>query len=257
MSAFLSCETSRSIVILTDGATYDPDHKLLGVCRKIVTSDMVPLAIAARGLKPLTDGLAAMIIEFVEEHGFDMAMRGLEALLPGYAPERWDGYGIEMLIAGVSEAHGLRHLTFCNIPNYGLPALQLRHPGPTFCAASSGERGDDLDDIGVRPPRRGEGPEDYLADTGVTIFQYFRESPVQSFHQKADTAPGFIVGGQLDLTVVEEAGVRTRTIHRWDDKIGERIDPFADRRAVVQLSGGLNRQQRRAGERSERKRLRA
>lgn len=206
--------------------------------------------------------VADYIIQMVEENGFDLAMRGLaepeiirvfELLPSGRNP-------VDVLIAGWSEAHGPRHMHFSNIPVTGgmatepMPVLTLTHPGAFWAA---GPTLGDFDLSLLRAVQLGETVEDYAASVGMHVMEHLRRTPTFPGATNKFEGEAFIVGGQVDLTAVTAAGVSTRTIHRWDDRIGEKIDPFADRRAVVQLSAGLNRQQRRAGERAERKRLRA
>lgn len=66
MSAVISYRGRESVLILTDGAAYDHDHRLVAVERKVATSDKVPLAIASRGNRPCTDLLASKIINACE-----------------------------------------------------------------------------------------------------------------------------------------------------------------------------------------------
>lgn len=251
MSAFISAQTSDSVVILTDGAVYDPNKRLMRVERKIQVSSRQPVAIATRGEMELAAMAANRIIEWVERWGFDEAMRVLEAIVGEFAPRGGPKDAIEVLVAGISEAHGPRHLTFQTVPNYGEPALQLRHPGQV-CAAVPGQGG--LSEIGIRRPRSGETAEDYFAENGLKMMQHYREQALRpGLVNSIVEGKIYVVGGQLDMTVVTTAGVSVRTLHRWEnDKVGELIDPFADVRKCSTLGmerssrSTMNRQQRRA-----------
>jgi hypothetical protein len=84
------------------------------------------------------------------------------------------------------------------------------------------------------------------------MVQFYREVAVADVKGEVFSQPAHLVGGQVDLTIVSPQGVRIETLHRWDDKIGERIAPFIERQTVQSLPIG-NRQQRRAAERAMRK----
>lgn len=56
------------------------------------------------------------------------------------------------------------------------------------------------------------------------------------------------------MTVVSSAGVTVEKIHRWPDKIGEKISLHAGKPKVTALHPGMNRQQRRAMQRDQAKR---
>jgi len=254
MSMVISTVTAASVVLLTDGAIYDAKNVITDVRRKVATSDRVPIAVAARGSVLWGDHLSGLVIRMVEDFGFDAAMLALAKQLPkNFKLEEDNANRFELLIAGISEARGPTHLLFHNCApiSLGRPGLVLAHPGQTFVGAFDNS-GQSLADIGVRKPFPGETAQAYYSVNGVAIAQSIREVLAPASDLRAGDA-AYIVGGQLDMTVVTQAGATTRTMHRWDDKIGERINPFADRRTVVPMS----REQRRAAASIERRKASA
>jgi hypothetical protein len=84
--------------------------------------------------------------------------------------------------------------------------------------------------------------------------EFFRRARARRVGEPG-SAKTHLIGGQVDLTIVDAAGARSTTIHRWNDTIGELIDPSKDQPSakVVPIAVGMNRQQRRAAERAARK----
>lgn len=255
MSAVISCQTSRHVAILTDGAVYSPKGVLLRIERKIDVSRKVPLAVTTRGAKASGDVFARKVIEIVEMVGFDDGMGVIADLVPVWCDMLHPETHVEMTIAGVSSEHGPRHMLWQSTENCGMEARALLHPGPnhTGMPCHPDYR---LADMGIRKPLPGETAESYLGSVGIELMEWGRRYPATSKHRRDDPPEAGFLGGRLDLTVVDERGARVRTIHRWaEDKIGEKIDPFRASKTVVPITAGMNRQQRRQAERDARKRV--
>jgi hypothetical protein len=62
---------------------------------------------------------------------------------------------------------------------------------------------------------------------------------------------GVAIGGRCDLTTISASGVHTETVREWDDRIGEKVQPYG--RNVASIATAANRQQRRAAERISKK----
>jgi hypothetical protein len=107
--------------------------------------------------------------------------------------------------------------------------------------------------MGIRLRGQSESWNEYLRAIAIPMMQFYREASVTRVAGEDFTAPAHLVGGQIDFTVVDAHGVSTETIHRWDDKIGQPITPFVEHK-TVQPFPSMNRQQRRAAERDQRKR---
>lgn len=255
MSIIISVETSQSVVILTDGACYDEENRLTSIRRKIKTSEVAPVAIATRGSMHWGDIVAEHIVGMVERRGFDQAMAMLPLMMSQFALDAEASNRLEVVIAGISETRGPRHLVFTNIqhPYTGaMEPLSLQHPGQMHVGAATDGRSDGIKNIGIRKPFPWETPAEYFTENAVAIMQFYRECPVPPSSWKDYDKPAHIIGGQCDITIVSHAGVATRTLHRWNDKIGERIDPSRDPKPLakpVPPVQPVNRQQRRAMER--------
>ena len=231
MSAILSAETDFAVAILSDAAAYNSDGVIIGFRSKVKVSSKVPLAIASRGQVGFGDVVDQSIIELVEDYGFDDAMARLSGMLDQFSvwPDRANKG--DWLIAGISERHGARHMTFQNFENFGQPALVLHHPGQIYAAVATGAAGEQtsLAATGVRRPLQGECPEDYFAACGVEMFDYFRRHPWSPAKWgDPDREPQYLIGGRLELAVVDANGVRMRTLHTWPDRVGEPINPYAE-----------------------------
>ena len=62
--------------------------------------------------------------------------------------------------------------------------------------------------------------EAFTAGDGIALFERIRRYPRQF---ATDTAPA--VGGEIYQTTIKSNGTFTRVIHRWPDRVGERIEP--------------------------------
>jgi hypothetical protein len=247
MSAMISAETSEGVILLTDGAIYNGDNILTDIRRKVIVFERVPVAIAVRGNMQYGDLIAIEIIAEIETAGFDEAMRRLAERMPQYAPLPSLNDAIEVTIAGVSEQHGPRHMSF---QNTGPDALSLRRRGGLLIGGTFTDV--TLERLGMRTLSSDESAVTYFREHGAGIMQRFREHPTKAQFQDYE-GTAFLVGGQVDMTIVNVAGVTVETIHRWPDKIGAKINPHAGKPQVTALYPVLNRQQRRQAEREARK----
>lgn len=239
MSAFLAMGDNETIAILTDGAVTGGGLRLVDIRRKVWTSEKVPLAVTGRGVLAQIEAAAQLVINAAEKWGFDAAIEALEDNLHLYS----EGYEFELLIAGRSEKRGLEMMTFNTVGNFGEEACKLKRRS-VILNANSGAASASLDEIGVGIPWRTESYAAYFKRVGVRFMQYFRDCKVEADEYVSES--GYIVGGQLDLTVIGVQGVRIETLHRWNDKVGEKIDPTKDKLSISAVPAGLNRQQRRA-----------
>lgn len=237
MSAIVAVETSDSVVMLTDGAIYDTKSVLLDVRRKVLVSEKMPLAIAGRGHTGLGDYAAKLIMKLIEDVGFDAGTAAAESILKQFGPLSGIEH-FELIIAGMSEEYGPRHVQMRTDRSFSFNREQSAISSATSGAAPS--------EMGLPPRSPDEGLEHYLCRVGADMFNFYRR-------HVGRPDDGYVVGGQVDLTIVSRTGVTVETIHRWDDKIGELINPFAERKTVTPFAG-LNRQQRRQAERDQRRR---
>lgn len=251
MSAVLSLCLNGQIAVVTDGAAYQPDGTLDAIVRKVTTSTEFPIAVAARGNAYLGAKVSRLIVEWAERYGFDAGMELVEEVLPDLEPRNPPHDHIEVLIAGISETDGVTLRCFTTLDTQGVETLKLVDPGPVCWMAVGGDH-DAIAESGIRRVRPEEVASDYMHETGVAWMEYFRRQ-----QSAGSRGPGrYIVGGHVDLTIVDQSGARTVTIHRWpEDKVGEKINPFAGTN-VTPLIRPVSHQQRRAAKREQRRQKR-
>lgn len=247
MSAIVSFRGASSVCILTDGAAYDQEGRLTRIVEKIDRSSKAPIAVATRGNSREGWVASQFIIRLLEREGFDKGVSALADVLPEFGLLPDSSNRLQVLVAGVSERDGPRHLTFNNLdPVLSGTAMRIEDPGEFFSGINSDgdEREGGLEASGVRGRVFGESTEAWLAAMGGKIFDFYRRISIPPAQWSADQCASYLIGGHVDLTVVDRAGVRTRRIHQWPaDKIGEKINPYAGEN-VTPISG-MSRQQRR------------
>lgn len=229
MSGILSAMSFErdAITVMTDGAVYDRDGVLLAIKRKVVVSERLPLAIAFRGNFAFAELTSRQIIGAAEEVGFDRMLAALETDLSNMPQEP----RLEILIAGISETAGPMHRMFTNWggneeARRKHPPFTLIDPGPMHWGfGGDGGPALTLDDFGVPPPRKGETTQAWLSRHGLKIFEFFRRIRVPITPEDINTTRANVIGGILDLTVIKPGNVSTTLLHRWPDKVGEKIVP--------------------------------
>lgn len=224
--SFLSSRTDpEAIIMMTDGSCYDDDGVLLDIRRKVAVSERLPLAVAFRGNLPFGVLVSQQIISAAEELGFDGMLADLAEVLPMFAKSP----DLEILIAGLSETSGLMHRTFANKQLIGSksPAFTLIDPGPVHWGLASETLNPiSLNDIGIPAPAEGQTVQAWLTRYGLNIFDFHRRMRVPIDPTDPATDRQHLIGGILDMTVVKRGTVSTRILHRWPDRVGEKIDPY-------------------------------
>ncbi|RUW19192.1 hypothetical protein [Mesorhizobium sp. M4B.F.Ca.ET.013.02.1.1] len=248
MSGILSVELPDAVIVMTDGSAYDDDFVLTDIRRKIIVSEKLPLAVARRGNAALGKLVSRKIIELAEAFGFDQMIadvKGALATLPSELP-------VEILIAGISESAGPVHRMFRSLHSIesdrhfehwfhragtweerANPVAReteptLIDPGRLYFGFGGDGRNVKWSDLDVPDQREDEPLQDWFAKNGVKIFEFFRRIPIPTDPFDVNCPRVHLIGGILDMTVVTPRSVSTTLLHRWPDKIGERIDPFRD-----------------------------
>ncbi|MCO6389441.1 hypothetical protein GTW25_00150 [Aliihoeflea aestuarii] len=260
MSAIVAYEAPKASFIFTDGAAYDVTGRLTRIKRKVTVSNKVPLAIASRGNAGLGKILVEGLLERIEADGFDKATSMFESELPELMASIDDAgtlFHTQVFIAGLSETHGVRNVFF-QIPGSDRWPSDKIHHQPDFFTGLNCDEGLTLDDMGVRPVRDGDVFHEWIRDAGLSMMQFARKNPKPSPYFEGLFSS---TGGHVDMTTVTAKGVKVETIHRWNDAVGELIDPTKDRpiAKVIPMMppaiDGMSRQQRRAMKAQGRKRV--
>lgn len=229
MTAIVAQRLPDRIEIISDGAVYDERLIVRGFECKIDRLPRFNAVMTGRGPTRVLDAFRDKLGELMERAStYDLALYAIGNNLPMLMPlVKLSPFHI--VLAGISEEDGPVLHTFGNTSEGGFEPFELQnvaygtmygHSIPTDVHATILDRG------GLRA-------------VAVDFFNRVRNDPDRS-------AAAMVVGGHIDFTVVSEAGVTIERIHRWDDVIGRRI-------ASAELLAGMNRQQRRALERQQRK----
>lgn len=241
MSGIISIKGEDSIILFTDGAVYDRQNVIRDLKRKVSASSKVPIAVATRGNEFAGEGASKTIVGWAEEFGVDEAIATFAEALDIWKLKRDRSNILEVVIAGWSETAGPTHLVFSNCPykNTKIEMNTLLDPGTCWIGCASD--GHSNPNTVVRRRRPGEAVLAHASEMGVSLMQFYRQqvAPADDDHPY----PAHNIGGHVDMTVVGQVGVLVSRLHTWpQDRIGERINPFAGQK--VPLTG--NRHQRRA-----------
>jgi hypothetical protein len=257
MTAINAVARDNAAYLLTDAALYDPNGIIQGFMSKVVTFPHLHLAMAVTGSVKATLELVAVLSKSATS--FDTAIEGAPDLFrdlcqAGYFEMETEKASQVRLIlvgwsgAGRGEAYALSTM---DEPNH--PAFTLSK-GVIFTSPSPAH--DDLRRAGI------------MTEEGGIHCRFADDVPellgrmVDLQREMAWPVPGnpdqikHIVGGHATLTAIDKNGISQRVVRRWTaDRIGEPIEPQEAPRLVVNNAPSpLNRQQRRALEREQRKR---
>lgn len=231
MSAIYALKLADQIYILTDGAVYDDDGVVRGIQRKVWIADQVPLAVTGNGdwaaLKDYAPAVAS-------DPSFASIIAGLEAtacmLRAVYAAEGDTGAKIGLLLGfHDGEKPRLVYASFNDLdPRFSpftLTEIEAEFSAtPEISEANQPVFAELLKDIGTL-----QG--DFFDRRGADLFELLRQ---ESTVPPGRTDRQYLVGGHVDLTIINRQGARTRRLRSWPDTIGERIRPSP--RIAVQLS---------------------
>lgn len=225
MTTLIAARGPDSITLYSDGGAFDPATGAFGqVSAKVSMLPHLPAIVAGRGDGHCTVSVAAAANHF---ECFDDLVTGMESvfaeaveffgaqgqtnfgfLICGYsaAREAWETYWIYMgheldgtAIEGSCELH--QKGWFFSIPEPGM---------------------DELEAAGVLTEDgriRMQGEADMLA-----YVEAIRATPLP-MGQGPDAPVGCLASAFLQRTVVTSEGVTSSVIHRWPDRLGEKINP--------------------------------
>jgi hypothetical protein len=262
MSAFISASCPEGIVILTDGAVYDATGTVRRIERKVRVAATVPFAVTSRGHHGFGEEFGNLLCATADAAGsVDFLLAHLPELLERLKAKA-STYGElqecqvnQFLIACWSETRGPLHMAFetAETPyNITDEPFTIKELGPVQIAGTA-ISDDDIRKYGIRRKLPTEPMISYLRDTGAEFMEIMRGVEGVMNWRGDGMRTRHLIGGQCDMTVVSAEGVATETLRVWDDKIGRQIKPRAAPRTVVAFPN-MNRQQRRAAEREQRKR---
>jgi hypothetical protein len=257
----LSKREGRRILFLTDGALYNGDGILLGFGAKMLPIAHLRTGIAARGsvfaLPAYASHLGDAFATFDDliERGADVVEKVYDLALYNFGESGESE--IEILVAGFSEATDEPGIYVASSrATYGRPFAFHAMP-PAVIAPGP------LDESVVRA-RGFETYADIAANFSAETdgLWLLEQQRLRRWNTTTGGEHGehFIIGGFAQLTGLTAKGVITQQIlRRWPDVVGLPITPEGGTVELAEAAAGpvMNRQQRRAAERLERKLARA
>lgn len=221
MSAYAAVRTADAVHVLTDGGMYDETKgTLIGTMGKIFLMPKQNAVMTQRGSGVVGSVLIPKMSTFGETFDELKARVGPEMrdwLKPAIETDKAAGaawVNFDILIAGISESRGPHSYV---VPSYDHPTFEAIKawtpfdPGPVMMAP-----GDDRILATVDP-----ATFDPVKD-GIRIMEAQRQI-LEPQGQSAELR--YIVAGFVQLTTVTAGSITTKIIHRWPDKIGQKIEP--------------------------------
>jgi hypothetical protein len=227
MTAFILAPYADRVEILSDGAEYTPDGVLLGVADKVITSDVIPLAMVGSGAVADIRAIADVILRAAATTGsVDSTLEILAGAVAEIGQSPNFDTGLRMAIGAISETRGPVCLVFSTFEDQagGARPFELQEMGRCF-AQGAAPSGEDL---------AAYGPLDVfcgLAKDGVFLMEAMRKQKMVN-PAKPDREPVYSVGGHVDLTIIRTEGYQRRRLITWPDVVGEKIDPLTGQLAA-------------------------
>lgn len=216
---------SDAVQVLTDGAGYTPEGILQQAISKVVSLPHLNCVVAGRGpaLVPAFmstalgassnryDGMKTLAPEIIE-FSSDLFQSTLEACRAGIE--------FDVIVAGISETTGPDAFLICNHARYGKPPFELIQLGDINLLP--GDAG--IHDAWLATIPDGAGADDLDPEThGLSALECQRR-----FGAKASAVDGLPrVGGFAQLTTITKAGITTKILKRWGDRIGHPVGEAA------------------------------
>lgn len=257
MSTMTAFAKGRRALIATDTAGLDGDGVVRSWVSKIITVPHLRMAVTTRGaiaaLPALTNDLVAEFPSFDEmvEHGAEFLADIHDHHMMRLAD--FSGCGeFELAVVGWSPSRGRCEAhAISSMDNPGLPAFTFMR---NDILAAPPLSTDDLKAAGLMV--NGIVPDSNPETLLLSLIEIQRRQRIPL--GGIDCMPKhFIVGGQVVLTEITEAGISQRIARTWPDRIGEHVHP--EPAAIVDRAptrSNMSRQQRRALEAQSRKAVR-
>jgi len=212
MSAYLAIAYPDRVELLTDGAVTFNDGTVSDILTKVWTAPTVPLAITGAGEISQVENIARYILGWA-------ALTGVAGALDALSTMPHPAGDLCIVLAGISEDHGPGVWSYSTRSEDNHPAFAVARRVGLYAMGS----GLDVSDISATGLTRADFA-DGIARGGIKLMDAWRRKACVS-PARPELGPGYYIGGKVDHTVVTSAGVVTREVHRWPDKIGSVIDP--------------------------------
>lgn len=222
MTAICIVRTSDAIAIASDGAFYDDDGVVRQIASKVTTIPSASFAITSRGASVAHHAFCSAIFwssepivtfDDVVRYAAPLARHALAETVQRSIPSTWQftlflcGWSIER---DRMETYRISSREWDGVPAFTLvplPAVYYAPDPPGFIMA----------DVGIEPASELTAMPSDAAQYACRTIMSCRLCDDGSGHAK--------VGAFIELTVVRRDALQAQIVHRWPDRIGERMDP--------------------------------
>lgn len=229
MTAINTIRFNDRAIIMTDGAGYDVQGIIRAMYQKVVAIPHLRAAVAVRGSANAVGILAAALGSRFSN--FDDLVANGGAVAERIYDENFAGltaHGdteMQVFLAGWSEARGSAE-TYVLLTESNPESVNWETPVWQFVEADDFTAAPLPSDQQLRRHgfRASSVEEIDPVSDGLKVMEAQRHMKLPTrWLQGVESA--YLVGGFVTMTEVSEAGVSQRIVRRWNDRIGERINP--------------------------------
>ncbi|WP_027060544.1 hypothetical protein [Mesorhizobium loti] len=231
MSAFIAGVGEHSAILITDAAAYDAGGTVVAIAPKVTTGKVSPIAVTTRGAHVLGMRLQQAICDQADQFGVDYALENFAREFPRVGIARHGSVDmVHVHIIAWSLTHGAIQLSAHNCPHAfgdGQEPLVVTAPAGHYIAGTHIDQAG-LTASGMRKRHEGEDLVPYLTVEGVKLMEAMRLAPAKPIEGDSWAGEQYLIGGHIDVTVVEMLGAKTETVRTWPDVVGQKIVPSVE-----------------------------
>lgn len=223
MSCVLSYLEADRVHLFTDRAFYSQDGKAAFFAGKCFQIHDHPIALAGRGVAPVTFAVMKELLDLTRGSDEMSVPEVLELMREYFA--RQTAADAEFVIACATKLGGGQHYIVHLHGRSPFPAFELWRPPPQpFTRYSWIHLG----------PEVAAPPHHYVADVDQVCFATIGLEIMSLMRMKVGslndmTEQLFLIGGGVDYTTVDAAGIHTTRLRNWKDELGKHIAPQQER----------------------------
>lgn len=235
MSTMNAIVAPGQVSVLTDAAIYDWRTGILtSIESKAFVPEGINAVVSTRGLKIVNqimqcafDGLRSKSFDEFRDLYLEKTVSALKFLMDTIAP----GHDYEVMISGWSDENNRGEILFWHTyKNAEWPAAYdvILSEDAIFQGVEYDFSANDLSTFDPRID-------------GVALIEHGRgERYDLSLGSMSNAVIGYAIGGFIELHTVTANGVTSEVIHRFNDRVGEMIDPFAEDQPDVAASASVS-----------------
>jgi hypothetical protein len=224
MTALNTVQHADAMHVLTDGARYDIDGRFVGFSPKVWSLPHINAVVSSRGPRIFLPAIVEMLgcvgtsFDDLKEKIVPFLRKSWDTLLD-HADFHDFGPDADVVVAGLSETRGPEAYLITSHENYGRPSWLITDMEGLSIAPGNEEIHAEV--LKLFPPGTQASEIDPVRD-GIRLMEIQRNAivPVAGAAGRELRT----VGGFIQLTSVTADGISSRIIHRWNDRVGERLD---------------------------------